>query len=271
MKLVSRHALAATVHDRAGAFLPGLHQWGSIVRDIFGGVGVLATESTASEVVTFLESDLGAIVSRAPADGRVGRHRRDSVRLALQTDPSTVFYSDLDHLLRWISADRAELRRIVEQRSADFDVIGRSARAMLSCPARLRATEQPINRIYRLLTGRDWDLMFAVRAISALAAQAVVDMCGEDSIASDVEWPIAIERAGFTLGYREADALSYRIAQDFGASVDDHDDDPRAWIERIEIANLHAKALRRLLGGDHRFSSIMLSARVGSLRSPTVN
>lgn len=56
-----------------------------------------------------------------------------------------------------------------------------------------------------------------------------------------------VERSGVTVGYREADALSYRIAQDFGGSVDDHDGDPRAWIERIEVANLHANALKRLL------------------------
>lgn len=239
--------LASAVHDRAGALLLGLRQWGPALRDIFGGFGILATESTSPEVVTFLESDLKAAVSRAPADGSVGRHRRESVRLALQSDPSGVLYSDLDHALRWVSAGGDELCGVVEHRSADFVVVGRSTRAMASCPVRLQETETMINHIYGLATGRARDLMFATRTMSPQAAQAVVDLCVEDSIAGDVEWPIVLERSGFSVGYQESDALSYRITSDFGAAADEHDNDPLAWIERIEIANLHASALRRLL------------------------
>jgi hypothetical protein len=61
--------------------------------------------------------------------------------------------------------------------------------------------------------------------------RVVVTEAVEDSYADDVEWPLAewhllVEQAGLGIGYREADGLSYRIAEDFGSASDVHDDDP---------------------------------------------
>ncbi|MEQ7125294.1 hypothetical protein ABN034_12305 [Actinopolymorpha sp. B11F2] len=174
-------------------------------------------------------------------------HRREAVRLASTLDPSVVLYSDLDNALRWIEADRIEVERHLEELPADFVVIGRTDRAMNACPRRLRDTEAIVNHIYQLATGRTWDLMFAVRAMSPEAASVVVEHGSEDTIANDVEWPLIVEQGGLGVAYRDADGLSYRIRQDFDADADDHDDDPIQWVARVEIANLHAQTLKRIL------------------------
>jgi hypothetical protein len=245
MSRADRPALAATVHDPASNFLPVLHRTASALREVFGGFGVLATEPTSDEVVRFLEQDLGASVGRAPADGNVGRHRRKSVSLA--GDSPAVLYSDLDHVLRWIEADRHEVEKVLASTDADLIVVGRTDRAMAACPRRLRDTETIVNHIYALATGRRWDLMFAIRLLSPRAARTIVEQGEEESIANDVEWPLLVERAGLTVGYHEADGLSYRIRQDIEAAADLHDDDPLLWIQRVELANSHAGVLKRFL------------------------
>lgn len=240
-----RPVLAATVHDPDGTFVAVLKRIAPALREIFGGFGILATESTSDDVVALLERDLAAEVGRAPADGNIGRHRRESVRLA--SGESAVLYSDLDNVLRWIEADSQEVAKVLTSPDADLIAVGRTERAMAACPRRLRDTEAIVNHIYALATGRRWDLMFAVRLLSPVAARLIVEQGAEDSLANDVEWPLLIERAGLEVGYREADGLSYRIRRDFDADSDQHDEDPLLWIERIEIANLHGRVLKEFL------------------------
>jgi hypothetical protein len=242
--------LAVTVHDPTGAYMAGLNTAGSTLRALFAGVAVVATEPTSDDILTYLELELGAEVTRRPADGNVGRHRRAALELAQTFDPPATLYSDLDHALRWISADTAELAAVVDGNHPDLLVIGRSARAMAACPARLRDTESIINHIYALATGRTWDLMFATRLMSPRAVDTVISQGQEDSIANDVEWPLLVERVGLSVGYVAADGLSYRIAQDFSAETDVHDADPMAWIDRVEIAHCHAQAIGRHLSRD---------------------
>lgn len=180
------------------------------------------------------------------ADGSVGKHRRAAVGLAATPEASRVLYCDLDHVLRWVEVDRTELERCLEEPSADFVVIGRSERAMRACPARLRDTEAIVNHIYRLVTGHAWDLMFAVRSMTPAAARVIVDRSTEDTIANDVEWPVLAERSGLSVGYREADGLSYRVPRDFDVAHDAHDANPSEWAHRVELANLQAQTLKRL-------------------------
>jgi hypothetical protein len=225
--------------------LSGLRRSAPTLRTLFGGFGVAATEQTSEDVVSFLVEDLGTSITRRPADGKIGKHRRAAVELAQDLAPRAILYSDLDHVLRWIIADIDELASFLRDDHADLMVVGRSVEAMAACPARLRDTEAIVNHIYELVTGRKWDLMFATRLMSPAAAQVVVGEGREDSIANDVEWPLIVENAGLGVGYRAMNGLSYRIAQEFDAAADVHDADPIAWIERVRIAHLHAQAIER--------------------------
>lgn len=89
--------------------------------------------------------------------------------------------------------------------------------------------------------------MFALRLMSARAAEAMVHSSMEDSIANDVEWPLLAEQRGFGVGYFAANGLSYRTTQDFDAAADSGDEDAALWIARGEIAAQHARALGRFL------------------------
>lgn len=241
--MTGKPALAATVHDPDNHLLGWLRKAGPALCETFGGFGILATAATSTEVVGLLE-DLGAAVRREPPDGNVGRHRRQAVGLA---GNGYVLYSDLDNLLRWIEGDRPELERLLSTPDADLIVIGRSARAMAACPQRLRDTEAIVNHIYALQTGHTWDLMFAVRLLSPAAARLVTEQGSENTLASDVEWPLLAEHSGLSVGYREADGLSYRTRQDFDAAHDRNDGSPKHWIQRVDIAGDHCRVLKQFL------------------------
>lgn len=248
-----RTALAVAVHDPAGHFVPGLQRLSTRLASLFRGVGALVTTATDDEVARILAARLGARIARHPACGvdRAGRHRRQAVELALGYRPDAVLYSDLDHVLRWIERDEEELARCLNM-TGDVVVVGRTDGGMASSPRRLRDTERIVNHIYELMTGRHWDLMFAIRLLSAEAARMVVDEATEESLANDVEWPLLAERRGFTLGYFPAAGLFYRSTPDFDAAADLRDGDPALWVDRVEIAARHARTLRGFLNrADH--------------------
>lgn len=245
-------ALAATSHDTQARLAPAIARNGDLLRELFAGIAINVTHSTHSDVVSVMRDRLGAQVIVHPQnEATIGRARRDAVRLALEFAAPTILYCDFDHLLRWAEANPEELRATLEaQPEAAFLVIGRSVKAFAAEPKRLQETEILVNRVYTAMTGRDWDLMFAVRRISRAAAEQIVRSAKEDSIANDVEWPLLAERAGFRLGYAAADGLTYRTMEEFGAPADSGDARAENWIKRIELAALHASAMRPYLRKD---------------------
>jgi hypothetical protein len=200
-----------------------------------------------------LERHLGAdIVIHQESGAMIGIARRDAVARSLVVSTAAhVLYSDLCHALRWVEARPDEVAVAVsDDHSADFLIIGRSARAFAGSPQRLQDTEAIVNHIFGLISGHHgWDTMFAVRRMSRRAAEAVVAHCTVTTLANDVEWPLLAQAQGFTLGYLAADGLSYRTFYDFDAPADDHDGDPVEWIRRVEFAAQHVAAMRPFIEG----------------------
>lgn len=241
--------LAATVHDVEGKLAPALARSGSVLRDLFSGFAIAITDVTHKDVTSRLKSELGAtLLFDAPNEAMIGKARRDAVALALEQDARWILYSDFDHAIRWAETDAREMRTTLRASpDAGLLVIGRSERAFDSEPERLKQTERLVNHTYALLTGRQWDLLFAFRRFSRDAAAEIVRASKVDTLANDVEWPLLAERAGYALAYAEADGLYYRTMEDFDAPADTHDGEPLEWIRRIEFAALQASAMRPFL------------------------
>jgi hypothetical protein len=152
---------------------------------------------------------------------------------------------DFDHLLRWIEKDASELDRVLAATAGyDCAVIGRGPRSLAALPERLASTEAIVNRIYRLMTGHPWDVMMAARSFSRRAAGAIVEGCSVDSIGNDVAWPLFCEARGLSVGYAEAEGLTYRTNADYASDLADaRDGAPRAWAERVLLAAQHVEAM----------------------------
>jgi hypothetical protein len=243
----SSTALAAAVHDPAGNLVPAIERLAPRLTETFAGIALNISDVTAPPVAAAAKERLGAeIIVHPQGEETIGRIRRDAVRLAL--GHPTILYSDFDHMLRWIEGDPQDLRRILDDsQGTEFLVVGRSARALAAGPRRLQETERLVNHVHALLTGEDWDLMFAVRRMLQQAAETVVAESRVDTLANDAEWPLLARRAGLSLGYAESDALFYRTIEEFGAPADTGDGDPLQWIRRLEFAALQATAMRAFL------------------------
>jgi hypothetical protein len=244
---MSATILAATIHDPAGRLIEAIPALAPRFREAFAGVACNISDQTHPEVVR-LASGLGATMLHATGLATVGRARRDSVALALEQGAPQVIYSDFDHMCRWLERDPAELAALVAtQPETDVLIVGRSEAAFAAEPARLRETEQLVNRVYAMITGRTADLMFAVRRLSRPAAEAIVAQSKVETLATDADWPLLAERLGFTVGTATSDALFYRTMDEFGAPADTGDGDPANWIARLEFAALHASVMRDYL------------------------
>ena len=239
-------ALALAVADPRGHLARKLDELLPGLRERFDPLAVHTTTSTHRGVLEPLEA-AGASLKSAPYDiDAVGRHRREAVALALGAGASDhILYLDLDQALRWLENDADELDAAVRRiRRSDCTVIGRGPRSMATLPRRLAATEGVVNEIFRLVSGRPWDVMMAARGLSHRAAEAIVEGCSVDTIGNDCGWPLFCGSRGFTLDYLEADGLTYRTESDYAADAEDRrDKDPMAWAQRVRLAAQHVEAM----------------------------
>jgi hypothetical protein len=249
--------LAATVHDSAGRLVPALARSAGLLTSVFSGIALNISDASCTDVVTAAKAEIGATTMvHAQGEAAIGRARRDAVALALELQGASILYCDFDHAIRWIEQDADEVRRVLASvPDADMLVIGRSSPALARSPARLRETERLVNHVYSLITGRNWDLLFAIRRLSPAAAREIVRSARVDTIANDVEWPLLAERAGYLLAYAEADGLVYRTMDEFDAPADTQDSSAFEWIRRLEFAALQASAMRPFLAAAESVSA----------------
>lgn len=242
-------ALATIIHDATGRLAEPIERAAPALRALFRGTSASLTEATAPRIAVLLREVLGARVATHPVGEEIiGRARRDAVALALEWGTGHVVYSDFDHMLRWLEANPGEAIAVLSaDPDAAFLVVGRTKQSFTAEPQRLQQTEAPVNHVYALVTGRDCDLMFAVRRMSRAAAEDIVHAAKVDSIANDVEWPLLAESLGHRIGYAEAHGLYYRTMEDYGAVADELDPDALQWIRRIEMAAEQARAMRPFL------------------------
>lgn len=240
-------ALATTLGDQEGDLATKIEELLAEVVRRFDVVAVQATTATHPRVLSRLREEGGIVLATAEPDtSRIGRHRREALRMALAHGSSSrIVYMDFDHLLRWIENDASELDHVLKATTEyDCAVIGRGPCSLAALPERLASTEAIINHVYRLMTGHPWDVMMAARSFSRRAAEEIVDGCSVDSIGNDVAWPLFCEARGLSVGYVQADGLTYRTNVDYAFDlVDTRDGDPREWAERVLLAAQEIEAM----------------------------
>ena len=251
--------LAATHHDpdgrlydQAARVLPWL-----VAR--FGGLAIEATKATRARSLQLLIA-AGARVRQETGDTltgllHLGRSRRAAVELALEHDAAYVLFCDFDRALHWAERYPDELERVIGRvAELDFTILGRTERAFASHPRIQRDTEAIVNQVYTRISGCQWDVTAAARGLSRAAAEAMVEGGREESIGTDVAWPLFLQRAGgFTLGYLATEGLEFETADRYGDEVAAAggleqwiarlDADPRRWAQRLDLARIEVEAM----------------------------
>lgn len=246
--------LAVTCHDPLGRFAPGVAAVASVLPRVFDALAVAVTSETHPATLAALEALPVPTLFAEHGAGTIGigTARRDALALALRSSRDRIFYSDLDHVLRWLATSPGEVEACLSERGHDLVVVGRSPAAMAAAPERLRATEELVNRVFALAIGLEarWDLMIAMRLLTRQTARLIVAETRETSIANDVAWPLLVRARGGTLGYAEADGIRFLARDDFGQDADRRDHDPREWHQRLVTAATHVAAIAEYRPGE---------------------
>jgi hypothetical protein len=247
----THHDPEARLYEQTGRVLPALTR-------IFGGLAVYATRATQERSLALLAGQ-GALVRREPSGSTTGLHelgrsRRGALALALELGAPYILLCDFDRALHWAERYPDELARVVGRAGErDFTVLGRTPRAFDSHPRNQRDTEAIVNNVYATVGGHAWDVTAAARALSRRAAAAILAGCPDESIGTDVSWPLFVAReSGFTLDYIAAEGLEFETADRHAGEVAAAgglerwiarlDADPRRWAQRLEIARIEVEA-----------------------------
>ncbi|HWQ14639.1 MAG TPA: hypothetical protein VNL77_17715 [Roseiflexaceae bacterium] len=246
--------LASTHHDPPGRLIPQLRRVLPELVGHFGAIAVRATQGTLPEAVALLEA-AGALVRRGPTDSALllGRARRDALALALETGADALLFCDFDRILHWAEQYPAELAGVIQDiPRRDVTVLGRTRRAFDTHPRVQRDTEAIVNAVYADVSGHPWDVTAAARGLSRRAAAAILGGCPEETIGTDVAWPLFAQRAGLTLGYIQTEGLEFETADRFADEIAAAgglerwmahlDADPRRWAARLEFARVEVEA-----------------------------
>jgi hypothetical protein len=250
--------LAATHHDPEGRLYDQAARVLPELTRHFGGIAVQATHASRQRSLDLL-ARAGAFVRReaAPESSSLivlGRARRAALELGMQLNAPVILFCDFDRALHWAERYPEELARVVaELGERDFTVLGRTERAFTSHPRIQRDTEAIVNTVYASVSGWGWDVTGAARGISRRAAEAILAGCDEQSIGTDVAWPLFLQRrGGFTLGYRAAEGLEFETADRYGDQVAaaggleawmaQLDANPQRWAERLDVARAEVAA-----------------------------
>jgi hypothetical protein len=225
---------------------------------VFGRMAIQATHVSQQRSIDLLVG-AGAVVqqeqsAQSASLTMLGGVRRDVLELALRVDAPLILFCDFDRVLHWAECYPDELTRVVGGLAAhDFTVLGRSERAFASHPRIQRDTEAIANTVYASVSGNAWDVTGAARGLSRRAAAAILDGCHEQSVGTDLAWPLFIQwHQGFTIGYCATEGLEFETADRYGDQVAvaggleawmaQLDADPRRWVERLDVARAEVAA-----------------------------
>ena len=256
-------SLAATLHNPEGSMLDQAVRVLPTLTALFPVITIRASAATHAGLVETLRN-AGACVDTRPAaaaDGqKLGLARSEAVTLALEHSPAYLFYCDLDRALHWAEHYPAELAD-TSRRLQDFDftVLGRTERAFLSHPRVQRDTEAIINHVFQLVSGLDWDVGAGARGLSRRAAEAILSGCHDENLSTDVSWPLYLRsQAGYRLGSILTEGLEFETQDRHTAQVEaaggldawleQFDADPQRWLERLELAGSHLRAILPFAG-----------------------
>jgi hypothetical protein len=251
--------LAATLHDPGDRLYEQTRRVLPALTQTFAALAIDASSAVSPPTLALLRA-AGAQVRQRSVDhleglAAIGTARRSCVAAALSLDAACVLYCDFDRALHWAERYPAELTRVLARLPEhDCTVLGRTPRAFASHPRVQRETEAIINHVFALVSGDPWsDVTAAARGLSRRAARAILDGCPDQSIGTDVSWPLFLRRAGsFSLAYLPTEGLEFETADRFADEIADAggldrwlarlDADPRNWAFRLELARIEVAA-----------------------------
>jgi hypothetical protein len=191
------------------------------------------------------------------------RGRYTALKAAYDTSSDYIHYADLDRLIRWVETRRDEWLQIVDRvQQTDCLIIGRTEAAWATHPQVMIQVEKIINSTFSYFLGQDFDFGAGSKGFSRRAAGIILANCQPDNpLGADIEWPILLQRGGFTLEGVLVNGLDWEIPDQYQDQAADaarqralaeaYDADVKHWQYRVgstvEVFASGLDALKRSL------------------------
>lgn len=241
--------LVSTLHDPGGHMAPHLAAQMAVLTQLYQQLVVVATPQSAASTLASLAHP--AVAVQTDGDSRIGENRRRAVRRGLEACPTPyLHYCDLDRAVHWAMHQRRELEHVVDEviPSADYTVLGRTAKAFASHPPVQQELEGMTNEVFSYIYGAEMDVTAGSCGLSRAAAHYLAQHSREPSNATDAEWPLLARRGGLRVAYTAVEGLSFETATFFGPRVHAAAHDADNWARRARLARDSINAALRIGG-----------------------
>lgn len=215
------------------------------LKEVYSHIVVSLPPEACSEVQDRLEAQQALSFTVSP-DWSWGRHI--ALGKAYETGAAHIHYADLDRLLRWVEVFPHEWQHIVKTlQEHDCLIVGRTAIAYSTHPQALVQTEAISNLVFSKLLGKAIDLSAGSKGFSRRAVEFILSNTAPGrALGTDAEWPVVLQRGGFTIESIFVDGLDWESADRYRdhaadpasqrSAADTYDADPLNWARRVQVA-----------------------------------
>ncbi|RDI45595.1 hypothetical protein [Falsibacillus pallidus] len=228
---MSNIGLLTVTHDPNGKNINFFKALQEDLEEIYPALFITISDQSSSELIKEMERSKFN-VKIIPKLG-AAQARREVVNFGLSGDNDYFHYCDFDRLLTWGKTYLDELRTIVaEIPHYDYQILGRTDRAMNTHPEEWIETEKISNKICSLELGKTVDITAGSCSFSRQSAELINEHSKEKM--TDAEWAMIVRRIGhLSVEYSAVEGLEYHeeingVSRQNGTSHE--------WLARLKLS-----------------------------------
>lgn len=200
-------ALLTVTHDSEGKNIKLFNELQKELEGIYSEIFIAISEESSIELIKVMEKSKFNI-KLIPKEG-VAQARRKALKFGLTGKSQYYHYCDFDRILTWGKNHLDELKSVVADiPNHDYQILGRTERALKTHPVEWVETEKITNKICSLELAKEVDITAGSCSFSRKSAEYISRNSKE--IMTDAEWAmIALRIAKLDVDYRPVEGLEY--------------------------------------------------------------
>lgn len=240
MSIMTDVALITITHDPTGENIELFQRLHKNIEKLYSELFITISEESSSELVeTFKQSKFNYKI--IPKKG-AAEARRAVVEFGLTGKSHYYHYCDFDRLLTWATSYLSELDRTVKSiPDHEYQIIGRTARAMNTHPEEWVETEKITNKICSMELGMNVDITAGSCSFSRSVAD-YINRYSKDQM-TDAEWAMIAKRiAGQPVSYSSVEGLEY---QEELNGIRRNISEAEKWLGRLKLSTVISESAIR--------------------------